>query len=313
MEEDRNGHQVEPPKAALDTRDSLLDSFDAFLRVEGRLSPATVAAYVSDLRFFAEFLAGEGRGLDGAGREDVRAFLASREGTGLNAASLSRTLSSLRRFYRFRQLEGGAGEDPTAGVDFPRRSRRLPPVLGTDEVEALLAVSAGEGPREVRDATILEMMYDAGLRVSELASLRLGSLDLQAGLLRVLGKGRKERLVPLGEVALEKLARYLESSRPVLLGARRGDLLFLSRLGRGLSRQSVWKIIVGRLALAGIRRKVTPHTLRHSFATHMLENGADLRSVQMLLGHSSITTTQIYTHVSRERLRRVHERFHPRA
>lgn len=293
--------------------DAVIDAFDAYLRVERRLSPATVAAYVGDVRLLAAFLAARGSRLFQAGREDVRSFLAEGDGARRRPASVSRTVSSLRRFFRFGVIEGLMSHDPTAGVDVPRRSRHLPDVLDAREVETLLDLPFGDNPRGLRDRTLLELMYDAGLRVGELVALRTGSLDLETGVVRVLGKGRKERLVPLGEPALHLVGRYLEEARPSLTGGRRTDMLFPGREGRPLSRQWVWKTLVRSVARAGIAKRVTPHTLRHSFATHLLENGADLRAVQLLLGHADIGTTQIYTHVSRERLRAVHRRYHPRA
>ncbi len=293
--------------------DLLIDSFDAYLRVEIHLGEATVAAYVSDLRRLAEFLAGRGSGLTGASRDDLRDYLGERSSSGLRPTSLARTISSLRRFYRFCLLEGSARRDPTAGIQFPKRSRHLPAVLDTEEVNALLDAPADASAQGIRDRAILEMMYDTGLRVSELVGLKLGALDLETGLVRVLGKGRKERLVPMGEMALARMGRYIEASRPALLKGKSSERIFVSRLGGGLTRQAIWKLILKYLKTVGIGKRVSPHTLRHSFATHLVENGADLRSVQMMLGHADISTTQIYTHVSRERLKNVHRKFHPRA
>jgi integrase/recombinase XerD len=316
VEADRDPRPLRPPAGAgraAPGDDPLLDAFDAHLRVESHLSPATVSAYLSDLTSFAGFLREGGVTLTGAGRDEIRGWIARRSEARLRATSLSRALSALRRFYRFALLEGAVAADPTAGVDFPKRPRRLPAVLDAGEVERLLDAPPDDGREGTRDRALLELMYDAGLRVSELVGLTAGSFDLEAGFVRIFGKGRKERLVPLGEPAFERLRDYLERARPALLGGRRTERLFVSRLGRGITRQTVWKMVRRHLLAAGITRSVTPHTLRHSFATHLLENGADLRSVQMLLGHADISTTQIYTHVSRERLLIIHRRHHPRA
>ncbi len=313
MQEDREHHPLDAPGASSPGEDNLLDAFDAYLRVENRLSPATVSAYLSDLRFLARFLRPMGAGLAGASKDDLRGFLASRAAGNARAATMARCVSSLRRFYRYCRLEGLTTDDPAAGLEFPKRSRHLPDVLDADEVEKLLEAPPAEGPAGLRDRAMLELMYDAGLRVGELVSLRVGAVDRDTGLVRVSGKGNRERLVPLGEPALERLESYQRLARPRLAGEGGADHLFLSRRGGALSRQSVWKMILKYIRLAGVAKKVSPHTLRHSFATHLLENGADLRSVQMMLGHADITTTQIYTHVSRERLKQVHRRYHPRA
>ncbi len=314
MATDRRPHTVgDPPASRGSVADPLLDAFDAYLRVERHLSPATVTAYVADVRAFARHI-GEGRGnLASVKREEVRRYLARRSSRDLGAASIARTVSSLRRFFRFCILEELAGADPTVGIASPKRSRHLPAILEPAEVDALLEAPPADTAQGIRDRTILEILYDTGLRVSELTGLALPSLDLEVGLLRVVGKGNRERLVPLGEIALERLRLYLENARPLALRVDSPDTLFLSRLGRGLTRQTVWKLIRQYLGRAGIGKRISPHTLRHSFATHLLENGADLRSVQMMLGHADISTTQIYTHVSRERLKKVHRQYHPRA
>lgn len=293
--------------------DFLTDAFDAHLRVECHLNPSTVAAYVADVRLFSGFLEEKGCTLADAGREDIRAYLGMRISGNARATSLARMISSLRRFFRFLVLEGLRQDDPSDGIDFPKNSRRLPDILDNEEVSALLESPSDTDPQGIRDRAILEIMYDTGLRVSELVGLKTGALDMEAGLVKIRGKGGRERLVPLGEITLARLRRYIEFSRPHYAGDGCHDRLFLSRLGGGLTRQSIWKMIGKYIRLSGIRKKITPHGLRHSFATHLLENGADLRSVQMMLGHADISTTQIYTHVSRERLKKVHSRYHPRA
>jgi integrase/recombinase XerD len=225
---------------------------------------------------------------------------------------VARHLSAIRQFHRFLAGAGGAAPDPTAHVEAARPWRKLPDVLSPSDVERLLA-AAPRTPAELRDQAMLEVMYASGLRVSELVGLRLGDPDLEAGVVRVLGKGSKERLVPLGEVAAASLAAYLSRGRPRLARERPSPYLFLGRHGRNLTRQACWLMLKRRARLAGIGRRVTPHTLRHSFATHLLERGADLRSVQLMLGHADIGTTQIYTHVSRAHLQAVYTKYHPRA
>ena len=219
---------------------------------------------------------------------------------------------ALRVFHRFLLAEGYAGTNPTLQVQAPRSLSPLPHTLSTAEVERLLAAPAGTAPLALRDRAMFELLYATGLRVSELVGLQRGDLQLDAGYLSTLGKGGKQRIVPMGEAAMLELRRYVQHGRPQLEKGSGTSLLFLNRSGRGLTRQGFWKIIKRRAQEAGILKNITPHTLRHSFATHLLENGADLRAVQTMLGHADISTTQIYTHVTRERLRRLHEQFHPR-
>jgi integrase/recombinase XerD len=227
--------------------------------------------------------------------------------------SVARWLVAVRRFFAYALGEGLVSEDPTAHLDSPRTWRSLPKVLSFQEVELLLAAPDRNAPRGLRDAAMLEVLYATGLRVSELCGLRLGDLHLDAGYLRCWGKGSKERVVPLGSEADATLQRYLAEGRPSLLAGRRTDWLFVNSRASAISRQGFWKLVKRYGIRAGIRTPLSPHVLRHSFATHLLENGADLRSVQVMLGHADISTTQIYTHVNRERLRRLYEDFHPRA
>ncbi len=293
--------------------DELLDRFLNHLLVEKGLSRHTLDAYGRDLARYLDFLEQRGVGEPAAVRQaDVIDYLGLLRRQGLAARSRARNLVSLRQFHRYLLREGLAADDPTARIEAPKNLPSLPQSLTPDEVERLLAAPAGESPLALRDRAMLEVLYATGLRVSELVSLELGQLQLDAGFLRAFGKGSKQRVVPLGEMATEALIRYLAAGRPRLLGERRQARVFLNRSGLGLTRQGFWKMMKRRAVEAKISKNITPHTLRHSFATHLLDNGADLRSVQTMLGHADISTTQIYTHVSRERLRRIHEKHHPR-
>ncbi len=218
----------------------------------------------------------------------------------------------MRGFYRYLVREGVTPQDPTARVDSPRLGRPLPKTLSETDVERLLAAPAGEAPEALRDVAMLELLYATGLRVSELVGLRLAQVDLNRGVLVVLGKGARERLVPVGETALERIETYLTKARGALLGGQVSDALFVTRRGGGMTRQAFWHRLRHYARLAGFERLPSPHTLRHAFATHLLNHGADLRAVQMLLGHADLSTTQIYTHVARERLKALHARHHPR-
>ncbi|ROR29830.1 site-specific tyrosine recombinase XerD [Inmirania thermothiophila] len=289
----------------------LLDRFLDALWSERGLSERTLAAYRSDLAAFARWLGG--RGLLAARREDVLRYLAHRHAAGARPRTGARLLSALRRFYRHQVREGRLDEDPTARIDGPRIGRPLPALLSEAEVERLLEAPDVADPLGLRDRAMLEVLYATGLRVSELVGLALHQVALREGWVRIVGKGAKERLVPLGEHAVDWLERYLREARPLLVRADRlTSLVFLSRSGRPLSRQAFWQRLRGYGLQAGIRRPFSPHTLRHAFATHLLDHGADLRSVQMLLGHASLSATQIYTHVARARLRELHRRHHPR-
>ncbi len=311
-----------PPESAGDRPGSapeLQAAVEAFLvhaSVERGLSPRTVEAYARDLERFGSFLAGCGVSQPGAiRRQHVSAFAQALEGRGLAPRSRARTLVAVRRWLRHLGAVGALREDPAEGVETPRIGRPLPRVLRPEESAALIEAADPGTPLGMRDRAMLEVLYGAGLRVSELVSLPLSGLDLRTGLLRVRGKGGRERLVPLGEPAQEALARYLAEARPQLSARsdRVSEAVFLSRRGRAMSRQNFFERL-RRLALAaGIPRdRVSPHVLRHAFATDLLGGGADLRVVQTLLGHADLSTTQIYTHVDRSRLRRTVERRHPR-
>ncbi len=296
------------PAALAAGDEAMLAGFLDRLWLESGLSEHTLAAYRRDVAGFARWLRARGCDLQGAQRAEVLDYLAARSAAGRRPRSTARLLSALRRFYRHLLDTGCIEHDPCAQVAAPRPGRGLPGVLTEAEVEALLSAPDPEEPLGLRDRCLLELLYATGLRVSELAALRLGQINLRQGVLRVVGKGDRERLVPLGEVASGWLERYLGQVRP-----RGGsDYVFPSPRGGALSRQALWYRIRHHARRAGIARLPSPHTLRHSFATHLLNHGADLRVVQLLLGHADLSTTQIYTHVATERLRRLHERHHPR-
>ena len=301
--------------------DALIERFADALWMERGLSPNTLAAYQSDLRRFARWLEKEqGQELLQAQREHLLDYLASRAKAGQQPRSTARLLSCLRQFYQHARREDWLSRDPSARIDAPRLGRPLPRSLTEREVEALLEAPDLDEAEGFRDRTMLELLYATGLRVSELVSLRLGQVSLNQGLVQVIGKGDKERLVPVGDVALEAVAAYLAERDRLTEGAgevgeaeRGREPLFLSRRGRRLDRMAAWRVMRAAAQRAGLSGRVTPHTLRHSFATHLLEGGADLRVVQELLGHASITTTQLYTHITGERIRQVYARAHPRA
>jgi integrase/recombinase XerD len=290
-----------------------LDLFLNYLAVEKGLSRNTLDAYGRDLARYGEFLQQQGVAApDDVTPSMVLLFLASLKAQGLAPRSRARALVAMRTFHRFLLAEEHATVNPTTQVEAPKSLHRLPQTLSPAEVERLLAAPLGEEPRALRDRAMLEILYATGLRVTELVQLRVADLQLEVGYLSAIGKRSKQRIVPLGEVALDEVRRYLEFGRPLLVKEQASAILFLNRAGKGLTRQGFWKIIKRHATGAVIRKNITPHTLRHSFATHLLENGADLRSVQTMLGHADISTTQIYTHVTRERLKRIHEQHHPR-
>ncbi|HXF36804.1 MAG TPA: site-specific tyrosine recombinase XerD [Actinomycetota bacterium] len=305
------------------TSDVLATQIERFLdhlRVERGLSAHTVEAYRRDLAAYRRFLSRQG--IADAGRvseADVRAFLAhlsrrrTPDGARYRSSSVARTMSAVRSFHRSLAREGGAPGDPSAGVARPRVGRSLPRPLSRGEVARLLDGPRDPSPAGLRDRAILELLYGSGLRISELVGLDVDDVDLEEGSVRVLGKGGREREVPVGRAAREALGAYLASGRPALASARSRGALFLNRRGGRLTRQGCAGILAARVRAAGIHRRVTPHTLRHSFATHLLEGGADVRVVQELLGHASVATTQIYTLVTREHLRDVYLSTHPRA
>lgn len=292
----------------------LIEHFADALWMERGLSANTLAAYQSDLRAFASWLsAGRGTGLVAARRVDLLDYLTLLSRQGRKPRSSARLLSCLRQFYQHLLRQGSITEDPSARVEAPKLGRPLPKSLTEAEVEALLAAPDTDDPRGHRDRTMLEVLYATGLRVSELVGLTPQQVSLIQGVVRVVGKGSKERLVPLGEEAVDWLRDYLSGPRRDLLGERMGDYLFPTRRSYCITRQAFWQLIKRYAIEAGISKQLSPHTLRHAFATHLLNHGADLRVVQMLLGHSDLSTTQIYTHVARERLKQLHASHHPRA
>ena len=288
--------------------------FLEYLAVEKGLSRNTVAAYGRDVRKLVDFLKAGRIVLPRVSEDTLVAFVHRESGAGLAARSRARLISALRSFFRFSVLSGFLKKDPSSRLTTPSTWLALPKFLTVGEVEALLAAPDVSKPRGVRDRAMLEVLYGSGLRVSELASLKLAEINRDEGFLVCRGKGGKERIVPLGRSACNAVGRYLAEVRPRLDPDGRREELFLSRRAKPFTRQGLWKLLRQHAATAGLRAsEITPHVLRHSFATHLLERGADLRSVQLMLGHSRITTTQIYTHVSRERLRRVYDKYHPRA
>lgn len=293
--------------------DPHLGRFIDVLWLEDGLSPNTLSAYRRDLGTLADWLqAQHGFTLVQASEAALQGYMAARHAAS-RPASVGRRLSVFRRFYRWALREGLATQDPTLRMDAPRQRMRLPGTLTEQQVERLLAAPDVLDPLGLRDRAMLELIYASGLRVSELVTLRTVQLGLNEGVLRVTGKGSKERLVPFGQEAGAWLQRYLDASRGIILGAHRvSEALFVTSLGEGMSRQMFWKLIRKYAVVAGITQKLSPHTLRHAFATHLLNHGADLRVVQMLLGHADISTTQVYTHVARERLRQLHAQHHPR-
>lgn len=295
------------------TNDGLLDEFCDALWLEDGLSRNTLESYRRDLRLFSAWLsAGRDKSLMQAQRMDLLDYLAYKFQRKARPRSAARLLSSLKRFYRFLLRENRIQADPTLQVDSPKLPRSLPKILTEEDVDALLAAPNVETPLGLRDKSMLEVLYASGLRVSELVTMQVGQLSQDMGVVRVVGKGSKERLVPVGEEALNWIRQYLDTARPEILAGRQADALFLTSRGAAMTRQAFWYLTRRYANLAGIRKGISPHTLRHAFATHLLNHGADLRVVQMLLGHADISTTQIYTHVARERLKQLHAKHHPR-
>jgi len=293
--------------------DNLIDRFCDALWLEDGLADLTLAAYRRDLRAFGDWLDKErSRELSAVAPGDIEAYLAWRFARKTRPRSAARYTSSLKRFYRHLLRENLIASDPTLNLDSPKLPRSLPKSLSEAEVEALLGVPDTDTALGLRDRAMLEVLYATGLRVSELVGLRLTAVSLDAGVLRVTGKGNKERLVPLGEEAVNWVGRYLKESRAALMARNQCDQLFVTARGGAMTRQAFWYLIKRHARGAGLTRPLSPHTLRHAFATHLLNHGADLRVVQMLLGHADISTTQIYTHVARERLKQLHATHHPR-
>ena len=284
-----------------------------FARVEKGLAGNSIESYRRDLAEFSTFLNRSGKSLSSVDRNDVRTFLKHLYDRDLGARSVARHLVSLRNLFRFLVREGRLVEDPTADVEAPKLEQSLPRYLNAEEVDQLLAQPDVSTPLGLRDKAMLELLYATGMRVSELVHVNAADFDMGLGIIRCLGKGNKERLIPVGKSALRAVESYLSAGRGVLAGKRNPPWLFLNRRGGALSRVGFWKILRAYGRGAGLATGLTPHLIRHSFATHLLERGADLRSIQLMLGHSDISTTQIYTHVLKERLKQVYQSHHPRA
>ena len=292
--------------------DAYLDLYLDHLRVERGLSANTVEAYGRDTSRFLEYLDKKGCRIENAGRSTVMGHLLELSSAGVGPRSRSRALSALKGFYGFLVREGMLEENPISDLEAPRSPKYLPRTLTEAEVSRLLAAPDDSIPGGLRDRAMLEVLYATGVRVSELVGLETGQVNLEVGYIRTMGKGSKERLVPLGDDAQAWTGRYVREARGTLSKGKNSPKLFLSRRGAGLSRQYFWRKIKEYSGAAGIIQDISPHTLRHSFATHLLNNGADLRAVQMMLGHADISTTEIYTHVTRERLKAIHQEYHPR-
>jgi integrase/recombinase XerD len=292
----------------------IIDAFLDALWMEHGLSGNTLSAYRSDLQGLVRWLLDFGhKELLALERNDLQDYLRYRFGTGITVRSSARLLSCLRRFYRHQAREGRIPRDPSALIESPKLGRPLPDSLSESDVESLLASPQTDSYHGLRDRAMLEFLYACGLRVSELVSLRLNQINLHAGVLRVFGKGNKERMVPIGEHALDWLERYIQVARPKLLkGSFSTKALFVTNRGEAMTRQAFWYLIKRHARKAGIQKRLSPHTLRHAFATHLLNHGADLRTVQMLLGHSDLSTTQLYTHIAQARLKELHRKHHPR-
>jgi integrase/recombinase XerD len=293
---------------------SLITQFIHYLTVERGLANNTLESYQRDLASYCEYIQKQGfDNLNDTSRMQIMSYLLDLQERGRATATLSRNLASIRAFYQFLLREKFIDHDPSVNLESPKIEKRLPQVLSVREVELLLNGPKLDVPAGSRDKAMLELLYATGIRVTELVSLEITDINLNMGFVKCLGKGSKERIIPLGRLAVENVRSYIERGRPYLVKKGQENALFLNHHGRRLSRQGFWKIIKKYAQVARIDKEITPHTLRHSFATHLLENGADLRSVQEMLGHADISTTQIYTHVTRSRLKEVYAKAHPRA
>ena len=293
--------------------DTLADQYLNYLLIEKGLSDKTLDSYGSDMAAYLSFLENNGvNDISDADTPVILKHLISMRDAGLGARSRARHLVTIRGFYRFLVQEKILKHDPTRLIDLPKSGLKLTDVLSVEEVRLLLSIPDTKTPTGSRDAAMIELLYAAGLRVSELINLKLQAVNMEAGFVRVFGKGSKERVVPIGLFAKEKIGDYLKTARPLILKNIVSRYLFVARAGKPMTRQGFWKLIKRYALKAGFNKKITPHSLRHSFASHLLEGGADLRAVQLMLGHVDISTTQIYTHVAREHLKKIHEKFHPR-
>ncbi|MBM3255762.1 MAG: site-specific tyrosine recombinase XerD [Candidatus Omnitrophica bacterium] len=291
----------------------LIDTFLSYLSVERGLSRNTIISYREDLNHYITFLAKlRIDTFSKTTKNEIVDFMLNQKEKGISANSVARRLAAIKMFYRFLVRERILKSDPTSLIDSPKLWKKIPETLSLNEVDALLAQPNIKDPQGVRDRAILETFYATGMRASEVVNLKTDNVNLEIGFLRCIGKGNKERVIPLGKKAIGSLKRYLEAGRKHMLKNKQSEFIFLNRSGKKISRQSLWKIIKRYAKEAKIKKPIRPHILRHSFATHLLERGADLRSVQEMLGHANISTTQIYTHISKDRLKTIHRMFHPR-
>jgi integrase/recombinase XerD len=291
----------------------LIEEFINYLAVERGLAKNTLLAYRHDLKKYTVFLSSKGVShIDSVIKDHVTNFMYSEKKAEMSTTSICRSLAAIKMFHRFLVRERLAKEDPTNLVDTPKIWKRVPDVLDIREIELMINATKGRSWQAIRDNAVLELFYASGMRVSELSNLKMEDINLEVGYVRCTGKGSKERIIPIGKNAKESVKRYFDQVRKKLAKENVTSVIFLSRLGKRISRQSFWKIIKMYAKKANIKKEIKPHTLRHTFATHLLQHGADLRSVQEMLGHSDISTTQIYTHVDKEKLRTIHKEFHPR-
>ncbi len=302
------------PAIPILSNNEIIDGFCDAIWLEDGLAKNTLASYRADLIIFERWLKANGRekSLLEVTRQDILAYLADAFSQSKKPRTSARLLSTLKRLYQFFLREGSVKEDPTLKIRSPKIPKNIPQSLIEIDVDKILEAPNTDNPMGIRDRAMLEVLYGSGLRVSELVSIRMNQINLSEGVIRVVGKGSKERVIPIGEPARDWVGKYLEISRPVILGRRISDTLFVTNRHRGMSRQAFWNLIRKYVFVAGVKKKVSPHTLRHAFATHLLNHGADLRVVQLLLGHANVSTTQIYTHVAKERLKSLHEKHHPR-
>jgi len=292
----------------------LIELFLNYLSVERNLAKNTLVSYKRDLLLFMDYLEAQRiTVLSKTSKDEVTNFMLAQKDKGISSSSISRRLAAIKVFYRFLVRERILSNDPTSLMESPKLWKKIPSVLSLSEINSLLIQPDIKDKQGIRDRAILETMYATGMRVSEAADLKLEDINLDVGFLRCIGKGDKERIIPLGKKAIEALNNYIKASRPVFLKGQLSPYLFVNRFGKNISRQSLWKLIKRYAKKATIKTQIRPHTLRHSFATHLLERGADLRSVQEMLGHSDISTTQIYTHINKDRLKTIHKTYHPRA
>jgi len=296
------------------SNNEIIDGFCDAIWLEDGLAKNTLVSYRADLIIFQRWLKANSRekSLLEVTRQDILAYLADAFSQSKKPRTSARLLSTLKRLYQFLLREGSVKEDPTLKIRSPKIPKNIPQSLIEIDVDKILEAPNTDNPMGIRDRAMLEVLYGSGLRVSELVSIRMNQINLSEGVIRVVGKGSKERVIPIGEPARDWVGKYLEISRPVILGRGISDTLFVTNRHRGMSRQAFWNLIRKYVFVAGVKKKVSPHTLRHAFATHLLNHGADLRVVQLLLGHANVSTTQIYTHVAKERLKSLHEKHHPR-